>query len=114
MINYEKCCFIEFKRPKDVVNIKLAFPNHPIEPTEKCKFLGIYINANLDWSDQYVHARKLISQSIGALFSIKSSVPQKILRTIYFSLVQPYFIYIMSIWATNHVSNDFEKLFKLQ
>ena len=48
VINYEKCCFIEFKRPKDVVNIKLAFPNHPIEPTEKCKFLGIYdyINAN--------------------------------------------------------------------
>ena len=114
VINYEKCCYIEFKRPKNVVNIKLTFPNHPIEPTEKCKFLGIYINANLDWSDQYVHARKLISQSIGALFSIKSSVPQKNLRTVYFSLVQPYFIYIMSIWATNHASNDFEKLFKLQ
>ena len=81
---------------------------------KKRKFLGVYINANLDWSDQITHARKLVSQSIGALYSIKSSVPQKILRTVYFSLVQPYFIYAMPLWATNHNSKDFESLFKLQ
>ena len=81
---------------------------------EKCKFLGIYINSNLDWSDQISYARKLMSQSIGALYSAKSAVPQKILRVIYFSLVQPYFIYAMSIWASNHSSKDFDLLFKLQ
>ena len=91
-----------------------CFPNHPVKPTDNCKFLGVFINSNLDWTDQIDHSRKLISQSIGALYSVKSSVPQKILRTIYFSLVQPYFIYAMPIWATNHSSNDFKSLFKLQ
>ena len=78
------------------------------------KFLGVYINSNLDWSDQLAHARKLVSKSLGALYSIKSCVPQKILRTVYFSLVQPYFIHAMPVWAANHKSNDFEMLFKLQ
>lgn len=105
---------LEFKKVTNVTKIKLSFPNEPIEPTESCKFLGVYINSNLDWTDQITHARKLISQSIGALYSIKSSIPQKILRTVYFSLVQPYFIYAMPIWATNHKSHDFDSLFKLQ
>ena len=68
----------------------------------------------MDWNDQIAHARKLVSQAIGALYSIKHNVPQKILRTVYFSLVQPYFIYAMPIWATNHNSAEFQMLFKLQ
>ena len=115
IINYDKCCFIEFKLPTEAPHQTLTFPNYEIVNREdKCKFLGIYINSNLDWSDQISYARKLVSQSIGALYSLKSSVPQKILRIVYFSLVQPYFIYSMPIWATKHSSNDFEMLFKLQ
>ena len=111
VINYDKCCFLEFKLPADKPHQMLAFPNHEIiMREEKCKFLGIYINSNLDWSDQISYARKLVSQSIGALYSAKAAVPQKILRVIYFSLVQPYFIYAMSIWASNHSSKDFDLL----
>ena len=115
VISYDKCCFIEFKPPADKPHQMLAFPNHEIILCEeKCKFLGIYINSNLDWSDQITRARKLISQSAGALYSIKSHVPQKILRIVYFGLVQPYFIYAMPVWASNHQSKDFDMLFKLQ
>ena len=115
VINYDKCCFIEFKPPADKPHKMIAFPNHEIIICEeKCKFLGIYINSNLDWSDQITYARKLISQSVGALYSIKSHVPQKILRIVYFALVQPYFIYAMPVWASNHLSTDFDMLFKLQ
>ena len=114
VINYDKCCFIEFKRPNNVPKINLSFPFNSIESEEKCKFLGVYINSNLDWNDQIAHARKLVSQAIGALYSIRHNVPLKILRTVYFSLVQPYFIYAMPIWATNHNSIEFQMLFKLQ
>ena len=114
VINYDKCCFIEFKKPPNIIKLKLSFPNNPIESVEKCKFLGVYINSNLDWNDQIAHSRKLASQAIGALNKMKSHVPQKILRTVYFSLVQPYFIYAMPIWASNHKCTDFDLLFKLQ
>ena len=115
IISYDKCCFIEFKLPADAPHQMLAFPNYEIvNREEKCKFLGIYINANLDWKDQIIYARKLASQSIGALNSLKSCVPQKILRIVYFSLVQPYFIYAMPLWGCKHTMNEFEMLFKLQ
>ena len=81
---------------------------------EKCKIFGIYINSNLDWSDQITYAQKLISQFVGALYSIKSHIPQKILRLVYFVPVQPYFIYAMLVRASYHLSTDFDMLFKLQ
>ena len=85
VINYDKCCFIEFKLPADQPHQILVFPNYEIVIREaKCKFLGIYINSNLDWTDHIAYVRKLVSQSIGALYHAKSSVPQKILRVIYF------------------------------
>ena len=114
VISYEKCCYIEFKRPLNAPKLKLSFLGKEVKPEKKCKFLGIFINENLDWSDQISNARKLASQAIGALNSIKSCVPQKILRSVYFALVQPYFIYTMPLWASNHSSNDFEALFRLQ
>ena len=115
VISYDKCCFIEFKLPADQPHKMLIFPNYEIiMREEKCKFLGIYINSNLDWTDQIAYVRKLVSQAIGALYHAKSSVPQKILRIIYFSLVQPYFIYAMPIWGSNHSSAGFDSLFKLQ
>ena len=106
IINYEKCCFVEFKRPENAPEISLSFLNHKLSRVEKCKFLGMFINSNLDWTDQIANARKLVSQAIGALNSIKSSVPQKNLRTAYFALVQPYFIYTIPVWASKHSSKD--------
>lgn len=114
IINYEKCCFIEFKCTDKDTDFSLSFQNHKLEKVDKCKFLGIYINANLDWKDQIANVKKLVAQATGVLFSIKSVVPQKILRSIYFALVQPYFVYSMPIWASNHSTQDFNSLFKLQ
>ena len=61
-----------------------------------------------------LNVKKLISQTTGALFSLKKVVPQKILRSVYFALVQPYFVYTMPLWGSNHRSQNFDTLFKLQ
>ena len=114
IINYEKCCFIEFKSRNKPTDYSLAISNHKLEKVDSCKFLGIYINSNLDWKEQIAHVKKLVSRAIGALYSIKSVVPQKVLRSIYFALVQPYLVYAMPIWASKHSSQDFDSLFKLQ
>ena len=74
IISYDKCCFIEFKMPADASHLKLSFPNYElVKRVEKCKFLGIYINSNLDWSDQITYARKLVSCSAVAVKPLSSS-----------------------------------------
>ena len=55
--------FYRVQNPSNFVNVKLSFPNHSAEPTDKC----VFINSSLDYTDQIDHSRKLISQFIGAL-----------------------------------------------
>ena len=88
--------------------------NHEISRVTKCKFLGVYINEKLTWTDQITAAKKNISQAIGTLYSVRSILPQKLLRSIYFALVQPYFVYTLPLWGARHTSSEFNELFKLQ
>ena len=114
IINFDKCCFIEFKCKDSSPEYSLNVLNHKIEEVDKCKFLGVHINSDLDWSDHMMHVKKQVSRSIGALYSVKSSIPQKNLRSIYFALVQPYLIYNLPLWGSNHTSKYFNDLFILQ
>ena len=114
VVNYDKCCFIEFNCKKTDTELELFMMNNRINRVSKCKFLGIYINENLDWHDQLLHVKKLASQAIGTLYYARSVLPQKILRSLYFALVQPYFVYTIPLWGTKHTSPEFNDLFKLQ
>jgi len=87
--------------------------NFKINRVDKCKFLGVHINESLNWTDHLLAAKKTISQAIGTLYSAKSILPQKLLRSLYFALVQPYFVYTLPLWGTRHTSPVFEDLFKL-
>ena len=123
IINYDKCCFIEFNRKSTDVEYNLSILHykcdnfqysHKFERVTKCKFLGVIINQNLDWKDHIKHVKKQGSQAIGALYSAKSAVPQKILRSLYFALVQPYFVYTLPLWGSNHSMPEINELFILQ
>ena len=114
IINYDKCCFIEFNNKSSNDELSLSIMNYKINRVNKCKFLGVYINENLNWSDQLIAEKKNVSQAIGTLYSDKAVLPQKLLRSLYFALVQPYFVYTLPLWGARHTSPEFNDLFKLQ
>ena len=114
IINYEKCCFIEFNRATSTDELSLSISNYKISRVSKCKFLGVIINENLNWTDQLIAVKKTVSQAIGTLYSAKSALPQKLLRSLYFALVQPYFVYTLPLWGARQTSSEFNDLFKLQ
>ncbi len=43
------------------------YENHILEQVSSAKLLGIYIDSNLTWQDQYNYICKKISQKIGVL-----------------------------------------------
>ncbi len=113
IINYSKCCFIEFNTNEPP--LLLCILNESVEIVEKCtKFLGILINKDLDWTDQIQNVKSLVSKSCGTLYSVRKHVPDKVLRTIYLSLVQPYLTYCISLWGSKFYSEPMQKLFILQ
>ena len=114
IINYDKCCFIEFNIKEDDDPLILGIMNHLFCQVDKCKFLGVYINSKLSWDDQIKHVISQVSKSCGSIYSIRLHVPQKVLRNIYMALVQPYLIYCISLWGSLHKSKTMERLFILQ
>ena len=92
----------------------LGILDNKFEQVNECKFLGVYINAKLDWTSQIKHVKKQVAIATGSLNSVKKIVPSKILRNIYFALVQPYIVYCLPIWGSNHNCKDFVNLFIAQ
>ena len=81
---------------------------------EKCKFLGVIINKNLDWKDQIDNVISQVSKSCGTIYSVRKRIPDKILRTVYLALIQPYLMYCIPLWGANFQSDLMQKLFILQ
>ena len=115
VINLDKCCYMEFGATStDLPNYNLGILNHRFQKVEECKFLGVYLNSKLDWKSQIMHVKTQVSKATGALNSVKKIVPPKILRNIYFALIQPYLVYCAPLWGSIHTSKEYEDLFKVQ
>ena len=87
--------------------------DHVLDVAHCVKFLGVYIDDDLKFDSHIRHICNKVSKSIGIIYRIRSLVPQSLLRNIYFSIVQPYFLYCLPVFAaTYHVHLD--PLVKLQ
>lgn len=71
-----------------------------VRQVESAKFLGIYINANLEWKQHVRHICSKISKTTGLLCKARHYVPLGILRSLYHSLVYPYLYYGNICWGS--------------
>ena len=114
IINFEKCCYIDFSRGKKGEDYFIGIFNRKFEQVDNCKFLGVYINSDLNWNDQIRNVINQVSKSCGSLDSICLRVPLKVLRQVYLSLVQPYLTYCIPLWGSNFNCKLLQELFILQ
>ena len=115
IINYEKCCFMEFNlKGERNPPLALGIMNYQFDQVDKCKFLGVHFNSKLTWNDHIDHVISQVSKSCGTVYSVSKHVPRKILRKIYMALIQPYLMYCTPIWGSAKNSDKLKKLFILQ
>ena len=84
--------------------MNLKMDDRPIEHEPSTKLLGVHIDDTLIWDDQIKHMLYL---------AIKLTDNQETLKTIYYSLVQPYFDYSDVVWG-DYSKTGADKLQKLQ
>ena len=99
-----KCLFIS--------NLYGSLPNHDIhiddyliETVSETKFLGVIIDSKMKFKNHIDHICNKVSRSIGILYKIQSIVPRHILKIIYYSIVHPYFIYCLPIFASTYATH---------
>ena len=98
----------------------MAFTNSPYEPVSvtvnnqtinevtETKFLGVILDNKLCWDAHIKHISNKMSKSVSILKMLKYTFPTKALKTIYHSLIYPYFNYCNLIWgsaASSHLNS---------
>ena len=94
-------------------NLQINLNDTTLERVKYTKFLGVLINECLTWKKHIECISKTISRNIGVISKLKHSLPLRILRSLYYTLVLPYLSYGLLIWGSAHKTH-LDKLIKLQ
>ena len=81
--------------PQEANKLKLNLRN--IEEKNYIKYLGIYIDKNLNWAPYIQHINCKTSKNLGILFRLRHFLTSNTLKQIYYSLSTPSFI--MELWV---------------
>ena len=113
-INHKKTQFIVFSYRKKFEIRQLKFGNDSIKQTDSTKFLGLIIDEHLKFDKQINSICNKISKTVGIIYKLNKSMPIKILKTLYQSLIVPYLTYGIELWysASNTLTNRVQILQK--
>ena len=106
-LNLNKTNYILF-----VSSQKMAFFNdyefsinidsHVINRVSSAKFLGIYIDDQLSWTQHVEYISHKLAKNIGIISRLRHLLPKNVLLSIYYSLIHPYLSYCNLIWASTY------------
>ena len=113
-LNVSKTELVFFKPKKKQndydLNIKLA--GKKIFQTPSVKYLGIKIDANLNWKDHQNYIAMKLNKANAILLKLKNYVNPSILKSVYFSIFESHLNYCSIIWSQNVDASN--RLFLLQ
>jgi hypothetical protein len=79
---------------------RLMMDDSPVEYVSEFSFLGIILDENLNYRAHINKIHSKVSRTVGVMNKLKYYLPSNILRTIYNSLILPYFNYGILIWGS--------------
>ena len=73
--------------------------DHLIKRVHKTKYLGIIVDDSLTWNEQIDFISIKIKRNVGMMNRVRDSILKNSLKTLYKSLVEPYFRYCNTVWG---------------
>ena len=114
-LNVKKTHFVVFRSPGRTVNLtKSIFINGTrISQEPYTKFLGVWLDENLNWAKHIKEISSKVSKGVGILTKARSYLDPSIMKTLYYSFVYPYLHYNIEAWG-NTYDKYIEPLFRKQ
>ena len=103
-LNIEKSNFVIFHPPQKTIsyNFELIINDKHLNQENCIKYLGIFIDSNLNWKSQIKSIIKKIKRSIDVLSKIRYYVDTAILINLYYALIYPFLIYGIIAWGNTY------------
>lgn len=77
----------------------LSLENEIIKRVQYTKFLGVYIDENLNWSHHINSVCLKLSKMCGVLYRVRHQLTLEAMISIYYTLCYPHLTYCVSIWG---------------
>ena len=115
-INLTKSKFMLFRTPRSKPNFEadnytLTYDGFNLQRVKCIKFLGVFIEESLNWSDHINYIGKKISKVNGVLYQLRKTAPKMLRIAIFNALVQSHLSYGITVWGSNTATNKLNKLF---
>ena len=91
-----KYMIFSYRKLLHLTNIKIG--SATIEETNSIKFLGIILDKHLIFKHHVDVLARKISKSVGILFKLSKYLPLEIIKTLYYSLINPVLLYEIEVW----------------
>ena len=113
-LNVTKTNFIfRSKHRKAVFSNNIKINGTDIDSVESTKYLGVYIDSELNWSKHINFIKGKIAKAIGIICKARTNLNRETLLVLYYSFVYPYLQYCIEVWGrTSNV--HLLPLFRLQ
>ena len=112
-LNSKKTEYLLFRNKKKVFNLKLKLNGQRLYPNQFIKYLGIYLDENLNWKKHISVLSSKLRRANGALSKLRHFTTPEILRSVYYSIFNSHLNYGSQIWGQkqNYITN---RVFTLQ
>ena len=99
-LNVDKTSFMIITNKTIPDDFQICISNVPISMIDHSRFSGIEIDRNFTFSNHIDTLSKKLSKIIGLLRRLSSIIPQKYLRSLYYSMFYPVLINGITIWGS--------------
>ena len=103
-LNVAKSNFLYFSFIKHTT-IKLNINNIPLIEKQNTKYLGVIIDNKLDWKTHIQAVNTKLSKGIGLLSRVRHYVPKNVLKSLYYSFINPHIEYNLLNWSCTSKTN---------
>ena len=104
-VNKSNCMLFQLNGNQNTLGNTLNIGIDPIKHKLNWKFLGIFIANQLRWNNHLSHISAKLSRSVYILKTVKHILPLKLLRSLYYTMVQPYLTYGKILWGPTYRSH---------
>ena len=100
-LNKDKTEAILFRHPNKSINydLKLKLNGKDLKLTNSVKYLGVYLDSHLNWSNHIDVLAPKLNRAAGMLAKIRHYVSSETLRNIYFAIFHSILTYGAQIWG---------------
>ena len=106
-LNVKKCKFMLFGTSQKTEQVQLPdimIENEKLEHVENYKYLGLWMDTNLNWKFHLEKMRNKIKQRTGILRRVRPFIDQKLSLMLYNALILPLFDYCDTVYANCNIT----------